>query len=149
VDDARGEQIREMAGKFPLEIAGDQFYDILNEARFCLVASGTATLETALFNVPMIVMYKVNRLTYWLAKLMVNVEAVSLVNILSDRLIVPEYIQGDARAEDILPEALELIGDTKPRDTMLSELTTLRGILGDSGASKKAAEEVLSVMDSK
>jgi lipid-A-disaccharide synthase len=147
VDEARGDQVKRLAGEFPLEIIQDQFYDILNEARFCLVASGTATLETALFNVPMIVMYKVTGLTYWLAKRLVNVDAVALVNILAKKHIVPEYIQGEAKASDILPEALELIGDTQRRETMLQDLKALRGILGDAGASEKAAGEIIATME--
>ena len=147
VDDARREQIEQLAGKFSLEIAEDQFYDVLSEARFCLVASGTATLETALFNVPMIIMYKVTGLTYWLARLLVKVDAVAIVNILAKRHIVPEYIQGDASASKILPEALELIGDSQQRETMLKDFIELREILGDAGASKKAAEEIMVTME--
>jgi lipid-A-disaccharide synthase len=147
VDDARSEQIKQLAGKFPLEIVQEQFYDILTGARFCLVASGTATLETALFNVPMIVMYKVTGLTYWLAKLLVSIDAVALVNILAKRHIVPEYIQGDATVIAITPEALELIGDTYQREKMLHDLAELRSLLGAAGASKKAAQEILTTME--
>lgn len=147
VDDARAKQIKMLAGNFSLEIAQDQFYDILNEARFCLVASGTATLETALFNVPMIVLYKVTGITFWLAKRLVSVEAIALVNILAKRRIVPEYIQHEATVKSILPEALVLIGDTPQRKTMLADLTELRSTLGDVGASKTAATEIIATLN--
>lgn len=147
VDEDRAEQVRAIAGEFPLEIVADQFYDILHGARFCLVASGTATLETALFEVPMIVMYKVAPLTYWLARLLVDIEAVSLANILSKRIIVPEHLQGDAEVQHILPKALELIADSEARSTMIRDLSGVRELLGESGASVKAAEEILKVME--
>jgi lipid-A-disaccharide synthase len=119
----------------------------LHGARFCLVASGTATLETALFNVPMIVMYKVATLTYWLARLLVKIEAVSLVNILAKRHIVPEFIQGDATLEAILPKALELIVDSDARQTMLSDISSIRDLLGATGASATAATEIISLLE--
>lgn len=146
VDEARGDQLRSLAGDFPLEIVDKQFYDLLHAARFCLVASGTATLETALFKVPMIVMYKVAPLTYWMAKFLVNIEAISLVNILAKRHIVPECIQGEANADHILPLALDLIADTPVRNTMLAELETIRDLLGARGASATAATEILSLL---
>jgi lipid-A-disaccharide synthase len=146
VDDARGEQIKDLAGNFSLEIARDQFYDILSCARFNLVASGTATLENALFNVPMIVIYKVAGLTYWLARLLVSIESIAMVNILAKRKIVPEFIQGEATVETILPEALDLIGETSSRETMLENMAEIRDVLGESGASKLAATEILNLM---
>lgn len=147
VDEERAEQIKELAGDFSLEIAQDQFYDILSQARFCLVASGTATVETALFNVPMIVLYKVNALTYWLARLLVNIDAIALVNILAGRHIVPEFIQNEAVPADITTEALELIADSDRREQMLQDLREIRETLGGTGASDRAAEEIISVLN--
>ncbi len=147
VDEARAEQIRKMAGDFSLEIVRDQFYDILSEAKFCLVASGTATVETALFNVPMIVLYRVKRVTYWLAKLLVKIDAVAMVNILAGKHIVPEYIQDEAKASVIIPTALELIEDSERRNTMLSDLARIRDVLGGPGASDRAAQEIMETVN--
>lgn len=149
VDEARAEQLVEMAGDFSLEIVQDQFYDILSEARFCLVASGTATVETALFNVPMIVLYRVKTITYWLAKLIVKIDTIALVNILAGRHIVPEYIQHDATAAKIIPVARELIDDSPKRTQMLSDLNEIREILGGPGASDRAAQEILDTVKAK
>lgn len=146
VDEERAAQIKELAGDFSLEIAQDQFYDILSQARFCLVASGTATVETALFNVPMIVLYKVNALTYWLARLLVNVDAIAMVNILAGRHIVSEYIQNAADPVDITPEALELIAESDRRAEMLQNLLEIRETLGGPGASDRAAKEIIEVL---
>src|SRR5690606_22272605 len=73
VNDARAAQARAIAGDFPLEVQVGGMYEVLARARFCLVASGTATLETALFGVPFIILYKVSSPTYWLAKFLVDI----------------------------------------------------------------------------
>ena len=146
VDSARERQVRAVSGPFPLETVVGKTYDILSAARFCLVASGTATLETALFRVPMIILYKVSRLNYWIARRVVHVEHIGIVNILAGRRIVPEFIQRDARSDAILPRALELIDDTPAREQMLRDLAAVRAKLGAPGASERAARHVLDVV---
>ena len=146
VDEERCNQIGSIAGDFPLDIVVGKTYDLLGAARFCLVASGTATLETALFKVPMVVLYKVSPVTYWLARTLVRVDAIAMVNILAEKKIVPEYIQGDATLENILPDALKLISDTAERKTMIAELEKIRDTLGEGGASENAAREILEVL---
>ena len=146
VDDERAAQIRAAAGGFPLDVAVGGVYDVLAGARFCLVASGTATVETALFEVPMAVMYKVMPITYWLARLLVHIDTIAMVNILAGKRIVPEFIQGKAISENILPVALELIDDSPARATMIRELKTVRNQLS-AGASESAAREILAVIE--
>lgn len=146
VDAARGEQIRSLAGDFPLEVAQGRMYDVLHGARFCLVASGTATVEAALFETPMIVMYKANPASYWLARMLVNkrLGAIAMVNILAGRHIVPEFIQHEATAAAMLPVALELMEDSPRRRRMIADLKGVRAQL-EGGASERAAREILSV----
>lgn len=143
VDAARERQVRERAGTFPLETFVGRTYDVLSGARFCLVASGTATLETALFGVPMIILYKVTPLNYWIARRVVDIEHIGIVNILAGRRIAPEFIQDAAEPSAILPAALELIGDTPARAAMLHDFSSLRSCLGTPGASDRAAAEIL------
>jgi len=145
--EARAAQCREIAGAFPLDIRAGGMYDVLSSARFCLVASGTATLETALFGVPMIILYKVTGITYWLARCLVDIRHIGIVNILSGREIVPEYIQGAIRPGAILPRALALIGPSPERTQMLTDLQEVKMKLGDGGASERAAREILTLMD--
>ena len=143
VDDTRAAQIKAIVGDFPLEIQVGGMYDVLSTARFCLVASGTATLETGLFGVPMIISYIVNPVTYWLGSLLVNIKFIGMVNILMDRGIVPEFIQYEATREKVLPTALALIEDTPERAQMLEDLAAMRKKLGDGGASARAATAIL------
>lgn len=147
VNATREQQVRALAGDFPVETAIGQAYEVLSAARFCLVASGTATLETALFNVPLLLMYKTSSFNYWLARYFIKIRQIGIVNILAGRTIIPEYIQDDARADRLIPHSLELIGDTPARATMLEEFKEVKKILGDAGASERAAKEVLAVLN--
>ena len=145
VDEERAAQIRILAGDFPLEVVPGAMYEVLKGARFCLVASGTATVETALFGTPMVVLYKVATASYWLARLLVDVEAIAMVNILAGKPIVPEFIQGAATVGNILPAALELMDDSPARETMIQDLKSIREKLS-GGASENAAREILSAI---
>jgi lipid-A-disaccharide synthase len=146
ISEARAARIRAIAGDFPLEVITGGMYDVLSAARFCLVASGTATLETALFGVPLLILYKVGAMNYWLARLLVDIRFIGIVNILAERGVVPEFIQHDAHPDRILPRALELIGDTPARAAMLDELNAVRQLLGGPGASQRAAAAILDIL---
>ncbi len=146
VDETRELQVRSMAGGFPIETAVGKAYEVLSSARFCLVASGTATLETALFCVPMLIMYKTALLNYWIARRVVDIEHIGVADILAGRGIVPEFIQEDACVERMLPVALELIDETPRRKEMLADLAEVREKLGGPGASTRAAAEILELI---
>jgi lipid-A-disaccharide synthase len=145
VDPARAAQIRALAGDFPVEVVVGGMYEVLDAARFALVASGTATVETALFGVPMAVLYRVVPATYWLARTVVRVEHIAMVNILAGERLVPEFVQHEARADAIVPVARALLQDTPARAAMVAGLGRVREALGGGGASERAAEEVLRV----
>jgi len=146
VNAARAEQIKKMAGDFPLEVRVNAMYDVLSQAHFCMVASGTATLETLMFGVPMLIMYKVTTISYWLARALVDIKYIGIVNILAGKEIVPEFIQSRASTEHILPTALKLLQETPERKQMLLDLESVRMALGDGGASGRAAEEILHIV---
>ncbi|NIA15390.1 MAG: lipid-A-disaccharide synthase [Nitrospiraceae bacterium] len=146
VDERRGRQVRAALEGFPVETVIGKAYEVLHAARFCLVASGTATLETALFGVPMAILYKTTAFNYVIARWLVRIKQIGLANILAGRPIVPEFIQQEACVERVLPAALELIGDTPRRDEMLRDLNEVRERLGGPGASARAAAEVLDVI---
>ncbi len=146
VDAARVEQVRRIAGDFPLETGVGEAHRVMSAARFCMVASGTATLETALLGAPMVIMYKVGPINYLLARLLVRLEHIGMVNILAGRGIVPEFIQHDAVAPKITPKALELIADGPARTQMLADFGEVRAQLGGGRASVRAADEILSLM---
>jgi len=145
----RAAQIRRSMGGLSVEIITGGMHDVLARARCCLVASGTATLETALFEVPMCIVYRLNPITYWLAKLLVHIRFIGIVNILAGRMLVPELIQQDAVAERILPVMKDLLEDTETRRRMVRDLRELKQRLGPPGASARAAAEILKVVVSR
>ena len=144
VDPAREAQVRALAGDLPLETVIGNTYELLDGARFCLVASGTATVETALFQVPMIILYQISPVSYSLARLLVDVEHIGMVNILAGKRIVPEYVQR-VPVDEVVTKSLELIEDTPARAKMLTDLAAVKESLGGPGASRRAATEVLQV----
>ncbi len=146
VDATREAQIKAIAADFPVETCIGGAYDVLDAARFCLVASGTATLETCLFGVPMVIVYRISPLSYWLARMLVDIKYIGIVNILAGKCIVPEFVQHGACVQNVLPAALELIEETPARAHMLDELAMVKASLGGPGASARASAEVLKVI---
>jgi lipid-A-disaccharide synthase len=128
-------------------ITGDT-YNLLNNSHAALVTSGTATLETALFKVPQVVCYKSSAISYNIAKRIIKVKYISLVNLIEDKKIVTELIQNDLNKENIIAELTPLLaGDSRNR--MLMEYDMLIEHCGGVGASKKTATEMLAYLESK
>lgn len=121
-----------------VKMVKNKTYDLLSFATAALVTSGTATLETALFGVPQVVCYKANWVSYQIAKRIITLEYISLVNLIMKKEVVKELIQNDLNTERLKKE-LTAILTGKKREEILSEYTELRQKLGGVGASKKAA----------
>jgi lipid-A-disaccharide synthase len=118
-----------------------QTHELLRHAHAALVTSGTATLETALFGVPQVVCYKGGDVSYAIARWIVDVKFISLVNLVMDREVVKELIQGDFNKENLKKE-LNIILEDKNRQKIISEYDLLRDKLGGEGASKRAATAI-------
>ena len=132
-----------------VRIVYGQTYDLLNNAHAALVTSGTATLETALFNVPQVVCYAmpVGRLYSWLKKHFLKVKYISLVNLVAGREVVRELVAADMTLQNVVNELGALLPvDSKKRTAMLGEYSRMMEILGKPGASQRAAEKMLSLL---
>ena len=137
-----------------LAAAGVRVEVVESENRFCAVAgshlalcaSGTATLEVALLRTPLIVLYRLQRGSYWLGRLLVRLPWFSLVNLVLERAAVPELLQKDANPERIAAESMRLLTDAHARTTMRQALGEVRGRLGASGASMRAATAVADLL---
>lgn len=125
-----------------------QTYRLLAHARAALVTSGTATLETALFGVPQAVCYRAGRISYLIARRLVKVKFISLVNLVMDRQLVREMIQDDFNARDLKMELYRLLNDKDYIGQILSGYGELRHKLGDKGASEKAASQIMDFLHS-
>lgn len=117
-------------------------YDILANAHAALVTSGTATLETALFKVPQVVCYKGSRLSYEIAKRIINLDYISLVNLIMDREVVKELIQVDFNTQNV-KNSLSQILDQSHREALFNQYYLLEKRLGGAGASMKTAKQIV------
>ena len=126
-----------------------QTYDILNNAHAALVTSGTATLETALFNVPQVVCYAtpMPKLYSWLKKNFLKVRYISLVNLIANSEVVRELVAADMNVANIKAELGVLLPvDGEKRATMLKEYSRMMDILGEPGASVRAAQKIVALL---
>ena len=118
----------------------DQFYDVAQSCDVILTASGTATLEIGLLEIPMVIVYKTSAITFFIGKNLVSLKHIGLVNIIPGKEIVREFLQGDAKPPLIANEALHLLNDQKYYESMQHELSLIRQQLGDGSGSKNVAE---------
>ena len=129
-------------GGLPIRAVANQTLAVVGAADLALVASGTATVETALLGTPMIVVYRVAPLTYALGRRFVRVAHFAMVNLIAEREVVPELIQSAFTPERVAEETLALLGDTGRADLMRRDLAEVRRRLGGPGASARAAAVV-------
>lgn len=125
------------------------FYELVKAMDFALVASGTATLETALIGTPFFLLYKAGWSTYFLGKYLIKVPYLGLVNLLADDRVVPEFIQQDAHPETIAHEARVFLNSPELHKKMKEEFRQVREKLGERGASRRAAMEVIQFLNQK
>lgn len=133
-----------------IEIAFEgQTYTLLNQAKAALVTSGTATLETALFEVPEVVCYKGSNISYQIAKRLVKIKYISLVNLIMDKPVVKELIQNDLTVDNLTRELESILNDAKKNQQIKKDYSDLKNILQqDSNASARAAQEIIGFLQS-
>ena len=123
-------------------------YDLLSHAHAALVTSGTATLETALFRVPEVVCYRGNWISYQIAKRVISLKYISLVNLIMDAPVVTELIQGDLNTRNLKVELDKLL-DPAYRDKLQRDYQALRERLGNEGASRRTAQAIYNSLQDK
>jgi len=131
---------------FAIPIVDSGRYNAVNAADLVWAASGTATLETALLEKPMIVLYRVSWVTYWLARLLVKIKYIGIANIIAGKAIVPELVQSDLSPERLVHESQAILNDDDARAKMIANLSKLRDQLGSPGAAYRVAELAVSMM---
>ena len=132
-----------------IQILFRQTQSIIRHAEAAVVNSGTASLETVLFNTPQVVGYITNPLTYWVAKKIVKIRYISLGNLIVDKLAFKEFIQQDCNSDALTAEIRDLIENDSRRQKMLNEYAEIREALGGSGASAAVAKAMLEELQTK
>lgn len=124
-------------------IVGQNTYNCVHAADFCVVASGTATLETALLHKPMVIVYKTSFFTWLLAKMFVRIPYIGLVNVVAGKQIVPECVQNNATGLRIADQIRQIMTNEIRLADMKSELSKVKSLLGSTNASERAAREII------
>lgn len=124
-------------------VVTNQAYELLSVAGAAVVTSGTASLETALFNIPQIVCYKTSWLTYWTGRILIKVPYLSLVNLIAEKLLVPELIQSDYTKNNLVRHFKELLRDGPARQHQLDGYRKVRMLLGNKNAASETAKGIL------
>ncbi len=130
----------------PIHVVEDATYDVLGAADLAMVSSGTATVEAALMDVPMIVIYRLAPLTATIARLLVRTPMFAMVNLIAGKRVVPELFQKEFSAERVATEALRLLDSPEARAEMRLGLAEVRHKLGPPGAIERAADIVISLL---
>lgn len=131
-----------------VKFVANKTYDLLSMAEAALVTSGTATLETALFKVPQVVCYKASAITYQIAKRIITLKFISLVNLIMDREVVKELIQDDFNPKTLTTELSKLLDGTY-REQLLKDYDILEEKLGGTGASETAAQKIIAYLEAR
>jgi lipid-A-disaccharide synthase len=129
-----------------LKIISGATYDAVSSASVAIVASGTATVETALLGTPMVVVYKVARLTELILRTFIVTRFVAMPNLILGKRVVPELLQQDCTPQRISTEVLKLLDSPAARDEMLAGLAEVRGKLGPGGAISRAADIIVGML---
>lgn len=147
MDHLPAELYRRCTEGYPVRIINGRTYDLLAVAEAALVTSGTATLEAALFDVPQAVCYSTSRLTYSLAKWVIKVRFISLVNLVMDREVVRELIQNQLNLTGLHRELSQILSTGYRHGMMKRDYSELREILGGSGASERVAADMVASLE--
>ena len=133
---------KKLIGNADVFLIENQTYELLQNASAAIVTSGTATLETALFSVPEVVCYKANWFSYLIAKWLIKVKFISLVNLVMGKEVVKELIQSNLTPDNIAAELEQLLHNDKRQRQLLEDYEDLKDLLGNAGASEKAATAI-------
>ena len=130
-----------------IKIVEGKTYDCLNIADFCLVCSGTATIETAIMQKPFVIIYKMNILNYLLYRPQVRVPYIGMVNIVAGKKIIPEFIQFGASPRKIAREALKILKTSSEIERIKKSLAQVKTSLGEKGATSRAAQIIVDFLN--
>jgi lipid-A-disaccharide synthase len=130
----------------PVKVVEGFTYEVMNLSELLITASGTATLEGAILQKPMVIVYKVSLLSYWIGRALIQVDHIGLANLVAGKEIVPELIQKEATPQRIAEEALRILRDPILRRHITESMEKASKKLGEPGAAQRAAHVVVSLL---
>lgn len=130
-----------------ISISQGSIYHTLTACDLALVASGTATVETAILGVPMILVYRASAISFWVGKRMIKVPFLGLVNLVAGEQVIPELIQDDLTPDRLAHEALEILEGGQKRENMIEKLGMVKDRLGSGGASERTARIAIEMLN--
>lgn len=136
-----GESVKDSG--LDIRIIDGDAYNVLSVSDFAIVASGTATLETAILGRPFVIIYKAGFINYIAYKIVAKIKVLGLVNIIAGRTIAPEFLQYNATSAKVAKGSLEILRDEHKKSALIAELEAVKSSLGASGASKRAAQAIM------
>jgi lipid-A-disaccharide synthase len=128
------------------EVVSGDVEHLFKQCHLVIAASGTVTLQAAIYGMPMVIIYKVSTLSYWLGRALVRVNNIGLVNLIAGKEIVPEFIQHEACASNIAAKVSEMLNNVTGLRDMQRQLVKIRDVLGGSGASRRVAGIALEML---
>lgn len=131
----------------PVRLVEGRVYDVLRASDAAIITSGTATLETGLMAVPMVIVYRMSKASYHLVKLIADAKYIGLVNIIANRQVVPELIQGAVTPENIADAVAAMLNEPASSRGMKEDLLALRTYLGEAGASARTASVLFELLE--
>ena len=138
--------VDQYASTLDVEIVYGSITQVFKQSRMLVAASGTVTLEAALYGIPMVIVYKVSPLSYWLGKRLIKVKHIGIVNLIAQKELLPELIQDHASPQTIAETVTAMIGDPEKLKQIEKELFCIRDLLGGSGASDRVARIALNLI---
>jgi len=138
--------VRQHASMLEIELIKGSVVEIFRQSKMIVAASGTVTLEAALYGIPMVIVYKVSPLSYWLGKRLIKVKHIGIVNLIAQKELLPELIQDNASPQTIAETVTTMINDQERLKLIENELLCIRDLLGGAGASDRVARIALDLI---
>jgi lipid-A-disaccharide synthase len=139
--------IKTHGGHIRPEIISEGVDQVFQRCGFAIVASGTVSLEAAISGTPMVIIYRVSPLSYWLGRVLIHVRHIGLVNLIAGREIVPELIQGEASPQNIAAKVAAMLSDAAGLDQLRNQLRSVVSALGGPGASDRTAAVAMALLE--
>ena len=137
----------ELANGIKFNLASDLNYELMKYSKFGIIKSGTSTLEAGYFSLPMVVVYKTSVASYLIGSNLIKIDKIAMANIILGEKVVPELIQSEVNEKNVFERSKKILSDDSEYGRIKASLVKIKNLLGDAGASEKAAKSILALMN--